>query len=196
MSDNVKTPIFRASFAFLFEVSKLSGKYEVRMLFKKDEDLSVLKAAAKACVLKRYGTMASVPGNFRNPFRDQGEIKDKEGKLRTGHTPGALFITCRTDTRPGVIGPDDIHTSLEPHEFYSGCWAIATVRPGCYPKAGTTGVQPGVSFYLQNVQKIKDDDPLGSRTRPEDDFEPVVSPDNAESTEEESSPDNAGDMFG
>ncbi|PWG75044.1 hypothetical protein DF186_14750, partial [Enterococcus hirae] len=44
-----------------------------------------------------------------------------------------------------------------------------SIRPFTYDVSGNRGV----AFGLQNVQKLRDGDPLGGRTKPEDDFEPM-----------------------
>jgi hypothetical protein len=58
-------------------------------------------------------------------------------------------------------------------EVYSGAWYRAQVRAFAYENAGNKGV----SFGLQNVQKLRDDDPLGSGRIPASKaFEPVDVP--------------------
>jgi hypothetical protein len=58
---------------------------------------------------------------------------------------------------------------IEEKDFYSGCFARATVRAFAYSNKGNNGV----AFGLQNIQKLRDGDPLGGRTRPSDDFQAV-----------------------
>jgi hypothetical protein len=62
------------------------------------------------------------------------------------------------------IGPD------RKDEFYAGCFARATIRAFAYDKNGNKGV----SFALQNVQKLKNGEPFGSKRKAEDDFEAVA----------------------
>ena len=56
-----------------------------------------------------------------------------------------------------------------PNEFYSGCWAIASVNAYAYDNAGNRGA----AFGLLNLQKIKDDKPFGIHSKPEEDFKPI-----------------------
>ena len=166
-NQNVMTPQFRASFANVFRPGKAmedgEAKYGVMMLFPKDADLSALKKAAHAAAVEKWGTdTAKWPKNMRSPFRDQGE---KEGEA---YVKGAVFVTATSKQKPGLVDARN-QPIIDELEFYSGCYARATVRAFAYDKAGNRGV----AFGLQNVQKIKDGEPLAGRTRAEDDFTPL-----------------------
>ena len=169
MSDNVMTPKFRVSFPNVFrpQINKMNPgaepKYTLTMLFEKDADLSALKKAAGDAVIEKWGAdKTKWPKNLRNPFRDQG---DKEFE---GYEPGAIFITATSKQRPGLVD-QKLQDIIEEKDFYPGCYARATVRAFTYDNNGNRGV----SFGLQNIQKLADGEPLGGRTRPSDDFEPV-----------------------
>ena len=169
MSENVITPEFRVSFANVFRPAKpmqagAEAKYGLTMLFPKGADLSALKKAAQDAVVEKWGAdQAKWPKNLRNPFRDQGE-RDYEG-----FEEGAVFINATSKQRPGLVDAK-VQDIIEEHQFYSGCYARASVRAFAYDQAGNRGV----AFGLQNVQKLRDGDPLGGRSRPSDDFEPVA----------------------
>ncbi len=175
MTDNILTPEFRVSFPYLFRPSKPMQdggvpKFTITMLFPKDADLSALKAAAENALHERWGTDPKKwPNNLRSPFHDQGE-KDFEG-----YEEGAKFITATSIQRPGLVDAQ-VQAIIDESEFYPGCYARATVRAFAYPKPGQTGMTPGVAFGLQNVQKTRDGDSLGGRTRPQDDFAPAGDP--------------------
>ena len=168
------TPKFRVSFPNLFKAqhNKLSGKDEftVVALFPKDADLSALKKAAHDACVKKWGPNEKTwPKNIRSPFRDQGE-KAKEndaGKvvLPSGHVAGAIFMNFKSKERPGVVGPD-LQPIIDPSEIYAGCYARAAVTAFAYDQAGNRGV----SFGLNNIQKMGDGDHFGGRTKAEDDF--------------------------
>lgn len=170
MAENVMTPEFRASFPNLFRPAKqMAGatgdpKYTLTMLFPKGADLAKLKAAAAEAAKEKWGD--KIPKGLRNPFRDQGE------KEFEGYEAGAVFITATSKQRPGLVDAR-VQDIVEERDFYPGCYARATVRAFAYDQAGNRGV----AFGLQNVQKLRDGDPLGGRTRPSDDFEPVESGD-------------------
>lgn len=188
--ENVMTPIFRVSYPVVFQPRRMDErsdlKYSICMLFKKGEDLSKLKASVQACVLAKYGSKDQVPANFRNPFRDQGEKKGAQG-----YEAGAIFINATSKQRPGIVD-QNVQPIIDESEFYAGCWARATIRPFCYDTAGNRGV----SFGLQNIQKMDDGEPLGGHTRPEMDFEPIESPLLGGSTEDSAAKiENAADIF-
>lgn len=165
----VITPTFRVSFPNVFRPAKpMAGatgdpKYGLTMLFEKGEDLTKLKDAVKEACTEKWGADQSKwPKNLRSPFRDQGE------KTYDGYVEGAVFVNATSKQKPGVVDAnlDDI---IDESEFYAGCYARASINAFAYDTAGNRGV----AFGLNNVQKLKEGEPLGGRARPEDDFEPV-----------------------
>ena len=160
------TPEFRVSFPHVFEARAVAEgqtpKFSVVMLFPKATDLAALKAACQAAVKAKWGDKP--PKGLRSPFRD-GDEKDLDGY------EGTIYIQASAQDRPGLvdaavkpIGPD------RKDEFYAGCFARATIRAFAYDKNGNKGV----SFALQNVQKLKNGEPFGSKRKAEDDFEAVA----------------------
>lgn len=192
MSENVITPEFRASYVHAFTPqtpmkSTDTPKYSVTMLFPLDADLSALKAEAKRAATEAWGADESKwPVNWRNPFRDQGEKPDSAGYVR-----GAKFISARSTEKPGLIDARR-QPIIDESEFYSGCYARASVRAFAYGGKGTT-FAPGISFGLQNIQMTREGERLGSaRTKPEDDFEAV---EGAGEMASETAPAGAGGLF-
>jgi hypothetical protein len=167
--ENVITGKFRVSFPYVFRPGKAMNpgaepKYSLTMLFPKDADLSKLKAAATAAATEKWGLdQTKWPKGLRNPFRDQSE------KEFEGYEKGCIFITATSKQRPGLVDAK-LQDIIEEKDFYPGCYARASVRAFAYDQTGNRGV----SFGLQNVQKLADGEPLGGRTRPTDDFEPVM----------------------
>lgn len=170
MADIVMTPEFRVSFPAVFKPKRQKGdatsepKYGLTMLFPKGADLSKLKAAAQEVVKEKWGDKP--PKNLRSPFRDQGE------KEYEGYEEGAVFVSASSKQKPGLVDRQrqDI---IDETEFYPGCYARATVRAFAYDNNGNKGV----AFGLNNVQKLRDGDPLGGRTRAQDDFADDLPPD-------------------
>lgn len=168
MSENIMTPEFRVSYPSVFRAKKneLSGKeeYSIVALFKKGEDLSALKAAANKAIEAKWGSDKSKwPKNLRSPFRDQGE---KDGPQ---YEEGAIFMNLKSAQKPGLVDAK-VQDIIDETEFYSGCYARATVRAYVYDQAGNRGV----SFGLQNIQKLRDGEPLGgSRVKASSEFAPV-----------------------
>lgn len=190
----VTTPVFRISYPKLFkpELNDLNGKEEFSLvaLFEKGADLSALKKAAQEAILKEFGPdQKKWPKNMRTPFRDQGD-KAKENDegvevLPQGHTKGAIYMNLKSQQRPGVVD-QQVHPILSESDLYAGCFCRAVVNFKAYEVKGNAGV----SAYLQHVQKVKDGDPLGSRTRVEDAFSAIELPAG------ESSQEDATALFG
>lgn len=179
MSNNVMTPEFRTSFSYVFRPSKpmepgQEPKYSLTMLFKKGENLDVLKKAAQEVIVEKWGAdKAKWPKNMRTPFRDQGE------KEHAGYEAGAVFITATSKQKPGLVdGRQNNADIIDESQFYSGCYARATLKAFAYDRAGNRGV----AFGLQNVQKIRDGEPLSGRLKAQDEFEPVSGGDEFDST--------------
>lgn len=170
---NLMTPEFRVSYPFVFtpqankEDPTREPKYSVTMLFKKGEDLTKLRDAVVDVLTEKFGPKEKWPKNLRLPFRDQAD-KEKDGKMPEGYTKGAVFVTASGKQKPGVVD-QNVNDIIDSSQFYAGCYARATVRAFYYDAKGNKGV----AFGLQNVQKLRDGEPLGNRMRAQDEFKPV-----------------------
>lgn len=163
MAENRITPEFRAGYVGLFRASAPKEdpngkkKFSIRAIFMPGADLKQLKLDAEAAAIEKWG--ANVPKNLRSPFRLNEELDNPVA----GIPDDAIVMTfsANEDRRPGVVDAnlqDIIHES----ECYSGAWYRAQVRAFAYEAKGNKGV----SFGLQNVQKLRNDDPLGSGNIP------------------------------
>jgi hypothetical protein len=100
---------------------------------------------------------------MKTPFLDAGTYEYE------GYEPGWTLLRVSTTTKPGVVDKN-VQPIIAQEDFYPGCWARATVTVYAWTFKGNSGV----SFGLQNVQKVKDDDSFGGgRRRAEEDFAPV-----------------------
>lgn len=157
------TPEFRVSFPAILEPKSFKGnepKYSLAMIFPKGTDIKELKRAAFNAAVESWGPKDKWPKNLRWPWRD-GDV-DREG------TPGyenSVFVAATSKQRPGLI---DRHKKpiLTEEIFYAGCYARASLIAFSYDNTGNRGV----SFALQNVQKLKDGEKFGGRRNAEDDF--------------------------
>lgn len=169
------TPKFRVSYPAVFEAKAYeegqAPKYSLVMLFDKKADLKELKRAAENAAMEKFGPKEKRPKNFRMPFRDGDEDRSD--------TPGyenSIFVTASSKQRPGVV--DQQRTQLISEEdFYAGCYARATLIAFAYDTKGNKGV----SFSLQNVQKLADGEKFSGRKNAEDEFDSVE--DSSESSE-------------
>ena len=153
------TPVARLSFPSLFrpqEGEMGGGKFGCTLLFDKATDLSALKAAAKEAVAAKWG--AKPPKNLRTPFRD-GDEKELDGYKDTIY----LRVTCKS--KPGVVDAS-VQPIMDESEIYPGCYVRASVSCYAYEKSGNVGV----SFGLNNIQKMRDGERFDGKTKAEDEF--------------------------
>lgn len=172
------TPEARLSFPALLEPSAYKGqdpKYSARLLFLKNIDLSKpangQKISLKHAVLnagnEKWGSRDKWPKNIRLPFRDGNDKPDIEGYADT------IFITANSKKRPGVVGPS-LQPILNAEDIYAGCYVRAEVIAFAYTKP-----TPGISFSLQNIQKIRDGESFSGRKDPTTVFDAVETVDSS-----------------
>jgi hypothetical protein len=143
------------------------------LMFDKTADLSGMKAAYEAAVAAKW---AKKPKGLRSPFRDGDEVDADGDRVKGPEYAGMTYVTLRAkeDRKPGVVRGDLSKINQNDGDFYPGCYAMATFSAYGYEFNNTFGV----SFGLNNVQKVRDGDRLDSRADAEDDFEAIESPEN------------------
>jgi hypothetical protein len=127
------------------------------------ELLTMMKDCMKNAAVKYFGE-GKVPTGMRNPLRDGAE-KAQEWPFYAGH----LFINTSTKNKPGLVNQAN-KPITDPDEIYSGCWVRVELNAFAYAQKGNKGV----SFGLNNVQKLGDDERFGGRRPAEQVFAPVV----------------------
>ena len=172
------TPVFRASYPNVFTPKRndLNGKdeYSLVALFGKGADISALKAAANAAVIKKWGQdKAKWPPNLKTPFREHKE-KIKDGKYPDGYEEGGIFVTLKAQTRPTVVD-QKVQEILEPSKIYAGCYCKASIAAYAYDNKGNRGV----AFGLNHLQLVKDGPTISGRPSVTDAFEPIAVDENA-----------------
>jgi hypothetical protein len=163
------TPEFRVSFPSMFKPKAFEGqeaKFGLTMLFPKTTDLKELKRAAFNAAVEKWGTKDKWPKNLRLPFRDGNEKADMEGYKDT------TFVSATSKQQPGLVNKA-VEEIISEAEFYPGCYARATLIAFAYDQKGNKGV----SFSLQNVQKIRDGKSFSGRRKASDEFDAVDSGD-------------------
>lgn len=188
-SEKVKTPKFRGAFVQLFEPDN-NGKYSLTAMFDAGADVSALKAAAQEAANKCWGDKAAgmiKHPKFKSPFKDGGEVVNRDGEAYAGFEAGQVVVKLSTKTRPGMVDPQartiqdadgttvvDRDTGacerIEENGVYSGAYYWATCTAQAYDREDGFGI----SFKLENVQLLAPGERLGGgRSKPEDDFAPV-----------------------
>lgn len=141
-------------------------KYSICLLIpKKDKKtLADIKKAVNEAIqqgiAEKWG--GKKPANLKLPLRDG----DAERAEEAPEYEGMYFLNANSNLKPGII---DMYKNeiLDPTEVYSGCWGRVSINFFPFNSNGNKGVAVG----LNNVQKLGDDEMLGSaRAAAEDDF--------------------------
>ena len=172
----VMTPPAILSYPHLFEpVAGPDGgepKYSATFIFPKGTDLAVLKAAAMAAGRAKWG--AKFEEGLRNGSRKFPFRTDVEEK---GYPEGSTFFTARSKQAPGLAsrykGPNGKATPITKEqqvpgnagELYAGCMVRASLVAFAYDN-----VSKGVTFALNNIQKLDEGKRLDNRRAAEDEF--------------------------
>lgn len=183
------TPKFRASFVHVFEKGKGykggPGKYSITMIFSNKTDLSELKQTVFKAVRKIYGKKADGgwPKKIAWPWKDGNEEGRPEYKNST-------IVKASSKNKPGIVDKDGKTELIDGEEFYSGCYARATVTAAVY---GDDTKEPGVSLYLNNIQKLGDGKKFSGGPSAQEQFDEVEGEEDDEDNYEND--DEADDDF-
>ena len=164
-------PKTRWSYANVWDAKSINGgapKYSVSLIIPKSDVKTVAKinAAIEAAYTegesKLKGNGRSVPAlsAIKTPLRD-GDVERPDDPAYAN----SYFINANSATAPGIVDADR-NPILERSEVYSGVYGRASISFYAFNSNGNKGIACG----LNNLQKIRDGEPLGGRTRAEDDF--------------------------
>jgi hypothetical protein len=166
MSTKVITGKVRFSYANVWEPKSVNGsdpKYSVSLIIPKSDKKTLDKIKAAIEEAKKDGVSklgGKIPANLKTPLRD-GDVDRPDDEAYAN----SYFINANSHTKPGIVD-ENIEPILDQSEFYSGCYGRASIVFYAYNANGTKGIAAG----LQNLQKLEDGEPLGGRSKPEDDF--------------------------
>lgn len=168
-----KTPV-RLSYAFLNNPRKnddgTDGKYGAMLIIPKTDTATVkqLNDAIEAARVVGLAKGITKAKNFPSPLRDGDGQKPRGGEYGP-ECKGCWVLNTSSKNKPKVVDRR-VQPILDPDEIYSGMWAIVDINFACFQMTSNAGI----SCYLNNVQKIRDDTPLGgAASRPEDVFQAV-----------------------
>ena len=178
MSNKVKNPMkvitgpnTRWSYCNVWQPKSINGgtpKYSVSLIIPKSDTVTInkikaaIEAAYKEGEAKLKGNGRSVPALsvLKTPLRDgDAERPDDEAYAN------AYFVNANSATAPGIVDADR-QPILDTSEVYSGVYGRASINFYAFNSNGNKGIACG----LNNLQKIKDGEPLGGKSRAEDDF--------------------------
>lgn len=161
----------RWSYVNAWEPKSINGgapKYSVSLIIPKSDTktLEKIRAAIQAAYeegqSKLKGNGRSVPAlsALKTPLRDgDAERPDDEAYANS------YFVNANSGTAPGIVDADR-NPILERSEVYSGVYGRASINFYAFNSNGNKGIACG----LNNLQKIRDGEPLGGKSRAEDDF--------------------------
>lgn len=161
----------RWSYVNAWEPKSINGgtpKYSVSLIIPKSDTktLEKIRAAIQAAYeegqSKLKGNGRSIPAlsALKTPLRDgDAERPDDEAYANS------YFVNANSGTAPGIVDADR-NPILERSEVYSGVYGRASINFYAFNSNGNKGIACG----LNNLQKIRDGEPLGGKSRAEDDF--------------------------
>lgn len=180
----VTTSTFIISYPALFKAREYKGKksWGCTMLFSKDKDLSALEIAAQNACIEKWGADPSRWPTKKKKSKKTGKVINvstlanpfRDGDLEKPDKPeyeNMIFInTSRKKDAPGVcnyLGPGVKPEAIEDeNEVRAGDICRATLIANAFDEEGSCGV----SFSLQNVQKIQTGKRIGGGRSAEQDF--------------------------
>lgn len=161
----------RWSYANVWEPKAINGgapKYSVSLIIPKSDTRTVekVKAAIKAAYeegqskLKGNGRSVPLLSALKTPLRDGDTERPDDEAYKNSY-----FINANSASAPGIVDAD-CNPILERSEVYSGVYGRASINFYAFNSNGNKGIACG----LNNLQKIRDGEPLGSKTTAESDF--------------------------
>ena len=154
----------RWSYANLWEAKSINGgtpKFSVSLIIPKSDTVTVQKvnraiqAAYEEGQAKLRGNGRTVPPltAIKTPLRD-GDTERPDDPAYAG----CYFINANSATAPGIVDAD-CNPILTRSEVYSGVYGRASINFYAFNSNGNKGIACG----LNNLQKIRDGEPLGGK---------------------------------
>lgn len=168
----VVTGVVRLSYANVWEPKAINEgqqpKYSVSLIIPKSdtETIAKINAAVDAAIeegIGKFGGKKPNKASLKLPLRDgDTEREDDEAYV------GSYFINANSNTAPQIVDMK-VQPILERGEVYSGVYARVSVNFYAFNSSGNKGIACG----LGNIQKVRDGEPLGGKSKAEDDFDEI-----------------------
>lgn len=161
----------RWSYANVWDPKSINGgtpKYSVSLIIPKSDKVTIqkIKAAIQAAYeegeSKLKGNGKSVPSLsvLKTPLRD-GDLERPDDEAYKN----AYFVNANSATAPGIVDADR-QQIIDRSEVYSGVYGRASINFYAFNSNGNKGI----ACVLNNLQKIRDGEPLGGKASAESDF--------------------------
>lgn len=177
----IVTNVCRLSYANVWQAKSINGgapKFSTSVLIPKSDTATVtrikkaIQAAYEEGEGKLKGTGKTVPPltTLKTPLRD-GDLERGDDPAYAGH----WFVNANSNTAPGVVDTNR-QPIIDTSEIYSGVYARVCLSFYAFNSSGNRGIACG----LQSIQKVRDGESLGGRSKPEDDFNDGFTTDDSE----------------
>lgn len=161
----------RWSYANVWDAKSINGgtpKFSVSLIVPKDDTVTVnkIKSAIQSAYeesqskLKGNGKTVPALSVLKTPMRD-GDLERPDDEAYAN----SYFINANSAEAPGIVDADR-QPIIDRSEVYSGVYGRASINFYAFNSNGNKGIACG----LNNLQKMKDGEPLGGKSRAEDDF--------------------------
>jgi hypothetical protein len=164
-------PDTRWSYVNAWEAKSINGgtpKFSVSLIIPKSDaaTLAKVKKAIQAAYnegqgkLKGNGKTVPPLSSLKTPLRD-GDLERPDDPAYSN----SFFLNANSGAAPGIVDAN-CEPILDRSEVYSGVYGRASVNFYAFNSNGNRGIAVG----LNNLQKLRDGEPLGGKSRAEDDF--------------------------
>ena len=161
----------RWSYANVWEPKSMDGekpKYSVQLIISKDdtETIEAINKAVQAAYeegeakLKGNGKIVPPLSSLKTPLRSGDDEKPGDENYKN-----AYFLNANSTTAPGIVD-ENVQPIINRSEVYSGVYGRASVSFYAYSVNGSKGI----ACSLNNLQKIRDGEPLGGKASAASDF--------------------------
>ena len=160
----------RFSYCSVWEPKSINGgepRYSVSLLIPKSDKDTVAKINAAVEAAYHEGE-AKLKGKGNLPPMKAIKLPLRDGDVERPDDPayaGCWFLNANS-TRPVGIVDASCSPIMDRSEFYSGCYGRASVTFFAFCVNGNRGIACG----LNNLQKLRDGEPLGGHVSAEADF--------------------------
>lgn len=164
-------PETRWSYANVWQPKAIDGgapKYSVSLIIPKSDTKTIekVRAAIQAAYDEGQGKLKgngkSVPplSSIKTPLRD-GDVERPDDEAYAN----SYFINANSASAPGIVDAA-CQPIIDTSEVCSGVYGRASINFYAFNSNGNKGIACG----LNNLQKIRDGESLGGKSRAEDDF--------------------------
>ncbi|MEG1619634.1 MAG: DUF2815 family protein [Eubacterium sp.] len=172
-NQNVETKVVtgpvRLSYAHVWEANAMNAgdkpKYSASLIIPKSDKATLNKIKKAVQAAKEIGKGSKfggkIPPVMKEPLRDGDEERPEDEAYK-----GSYFINANSATRPGIVDLA-LNPIMDQEDVYSGCYARVSINFYAFNTNGNKGIACG----LNNIQKVRDGEPLGGRASAENDFD-------------------------